>query len=99
MWPLVLFSVGKKKGIEEALLKNAAGGGGRARKRGRTRSAAPGAFLSKCQGLHQEPSQRSCMDCDAVPVLSEGRVVEMGPPRELVQTGGAFAGMVQQAAE
>ena len=24
--PLVLFSVGKKKGIEEALLKNAAGG-------------------------------------------------------------------------
>ena len=39
------------------------------------------------------------MDCDAVLVLSEGRVVEMGPPRELVQTGGAFAGMVQQAAE
>ena len=39
------------------------------------------------------------MDCDAVLVLSEGRVVEMGPPRELVQAGGAFAGMVQQVAE
>ena len=39
------------------------------------------------------------MDCDAVLVLSEGRVVEMGPARELVQAGGAFAGMVQQAAE
>ena len=46
--PLVLFSVGKKKGIEEALLKNAAGGGG-LRKRGRTRSAAPGCGIYKDQ--------------------------------------------------
>ena len=39
------------------------------------------------------------MDYYAVLVLSEGWVVEMGPPKELVQAGGAFAGMVQQAAE
>lgn len=36
-------------------------------------------------------------DCDTVLVLSQGRLLEQGPPRELVEGGGHFAGMVAAA--
>lgn len=38
------------------------------------------------------------MDCDQVLVLSDGALVEAGPPAELAEGAGMFAGLVQAAA-
>ena len=37
----------------------------------------------------------SIMDCDAVLLMSDGRLVEQGPPRELAAGTGTFASLVQ----
>jgi ATP-binding cassette, subfamily C (CFTR/MRP), member 1 len=37
------------------------------------------------------------MDSDRVVVLEKGEVVEFGPPKDLVASGGTFAGLVKQA--
>ena len=37
------------------------------------------------------------MDCDQLLVLSDGSLVESGPPAELAQGEGMFAGLVQAA--
>lgn len=37
------------------------------------------------------------MDCDQLLVLSDGKLVESGPPQDLAQGTGMFAGLVQAA--